>query len=69
MIKDYIIKETLGKGSYGEAFKVQQKNTNNVYVIKQIFLNALSGKALNLVSQEAKILSLINSDFVVKYID
>ena len=69
MIKDYIKKEILGKGSYGIVYKVQQKNTNNFYVIKQIFLNKLSEKELNLVSQEAKVLSLINSDFVVKYID
>ena len=69
MIKDYIIKETLGKGSYGVVYKVQRKNTNNIYVIKQISLNGLSTKEINEVNQEGKILSLINSDFVVKYYD
>ena len=69
MIKDYIIKETLGKGSYGVVYKVQKKNTNNIYVIKQISLNGLSTKEINEVNQEGKILSLINSDFVVKYYD
>ena len=69
MIKEYIIKQTLGKGSYGIVYKVQQENTNQVYVIKQIALRGLSQKEIDEVRQEAKILSSINSDFVVKYYD
>ena len=30
MIKDYIIKQTLGKGAYGIVYKVQKKDTNNI---------------------------------------
>ena len=67
MIKDYIIKETLGKGSYGIVYKVEKKNTNNIYVIKQISLHGLSNKEKDEVNQEAEILRKINSDFVVKY--
>ena len=69
MIKEYIIQQTLGKGSYGIVYKVQKKNTNEIYVIKQIPLKDLSPKEINEVRQEAKILSSINSDFVVKYYD
>ena len=69
MIRDYIIKETLGKGAYGVVYKVEKKNTNNIYVIKQISLKGLTTKEINEVNQEAKILNLINSDFVVKYYD
>ena len=69
MINDYIIKETLGKGSYGIVYKVQKKNTNEIYVIKQISLNGLSNKEINEVNQEANILKISNSDFVVKYYD
>ena len=69
MIREYIIKETLGKGSYGIVYKVQKKNTNEIYVIKQIALRGLSQKEIDEVRQEAKILSSINSDFVVKYYD
>ena len=67
MFKDYIVKETLGKGSYGVVYKVEEKNTNNIYVIKQISLRGLTTKEKDDVNQEAKILNLINSDFVVKY--
>ena len=69
MIKNYIIQETLGKGSYGIVYKVKNKDTNEVYVIKQIPLKGLSQKEINEVRQEAKILSSINSEFVVKYYD
>ena len=69
MIKEYIIQQTLGKGSYGTVYKVQKKNTNEIYVIKQIPINCLSQKEISEVRQEAKILSSINSDFVVKYYD
>ena len=69
MIKDYIIKQTLGKGAYGIVYKVQKKDTNNIYVIKQIPLAGLTSAEKEEVEQEAKILSSINSDFVVKYYD
>ena len=69
MIKSYIIQETLGKGSYGIVYKVKNKDTNEIYVIKQIPLKGLSQKEINEVRQEAKILSSINSEFVVKYYD
>ena len=71
MIKDYQIIKEIGKGTYGCVYQVQKKNTNDIYVIKQISLEGLKHreKELELVSQEAKILSLIDSDFVVKYYD
>ena len=52
MIKEYIIKETLGKGSYGIVYKVQKMNTNEIYVIKQIPLRGLSEKEIDEVKQE-----------------
>ena len=42
MIKDYIIKERLGTGAFGIAYKVLQKSNNNIYVIKQIPLLGLT---------------------------
>ena len=69
MIREYIIQKTLGKGSYGIVYKVQKQNTNEIYVLKRIPLKGLSEKEISEVRQEAKILSSINSDFVVKYFD
>ena len=67
MIKDYIIKEIIGKGTYGTVYKVQEKNSKNIYALKQISLEGLTPKEISEVNQEVKILSSINSDFVVKY--
>ena len=35
-IKDYLIKEKLGTGSFGVVFKVQKKSDKNYFVLKQI---------------------------------
>ena len=69
MIRDYIIKERLGIGSYGTVYKVKKKNTNKYYVIKQISLLGLCEQQINEYKLEASLLSSIKSDYVVKYYD
>ena len=69
IIGDYIIISKLGTGSYGVVYKVKKKNKNNIYVIKQISFENLTSKQIYEVKQEAKILSSINSIYVVKYYD
>ena len=69
MIKDFIIKSRLGIGSYGTVYKVSKKNTSKIYVIKQISLLDVSEKQINEYKSEAKLLSLIKSNYVVKYYD
>ena len=66
-IGNYIILSKLGTGSYGVVYKVKSINKNNIYVIKQIPFDHLSSKQIYEVKQEAKILSSINSIYVVKY--
>ena len=56
MIKDYIIKEIIGKGTYGTVYKVQEKNSKNIYALKQISLEGLTPKEISEVNQEVKIL-------------
>ena len=68
-IRDYIILSKLGTGSYGVVYKVKKINTNNIFVIKQIPMENLTSKQIYEVNQEAKILSRINSIYVVKYYD
>ena len=65
MIRDYKIKKKLGIGSYGTVYLVQKSNFE--YVIKQISLFSLSPKQKLEVKQESKLLSKINSKYVVKY--
>ena len=67
MIKDYIIKSRLGIGSYGTVYKVCKKNTNKIYVIKQVSLLGLGEKEIMEYKSEAKLLSSIKSNYVVKY--
>ena len=69
MIKEYLIQKKLGIGSYGTVYKVTKKDTNNFYVIKQISLFGLTPDEIKEVNLEAKILSSINSKYVVKYYD
>ena len=69
MIKEYLIQEKLGIGSYGTVYKVTKKDTNNIYVIKQISLFGLTQEEIKDVKLEAKILHSIKSPYVVKYFD
>ena len=67
MIKNYQILEKIGKGTFGIVYKVKRINDPLIYVIKQISLNGLSEAQINQVKMEAKLLSLIKSNYVVKY--
>ena len=72
MIREYLIQEKLGIGSYGTVYKAIKKNDSNentIYVIKQISLFGLSKEEINDVKLEAKILSSIKSIYVVKYLE
>ena len=67
MIKDYIIQENLGLGAFGTVFKVLKKSDKKLYVIKKISLMGLNQSRKEKVKIESKILSAINSPYIVKY--
>jgi len=69
MIREYQILEKIGKGTFGTVYKVKKYNDPFLYVIKQIPLNELTEEQIKQVNTEAKLLSLINSNFVVKYFE
>ena len=69
MIREYQILEKIGKGTFGTVYKVKKYNESFLYVIKQIPLNELTEEQIKQVNTEAKLLSLINSNFVVKYFE
>ena len=67
-IHGYVIKQQIGTGSYGVVYKVEKDNI--IYVLKQIPINPNSTMSqINSVKNEAKILSSLNSKYVVQYFD
>lgn len=66
-IRDYTIKEKLGSGAYGVVYKTTKKAHKTIYVMKQINLTGLNKSEIEDVKNEAKILSSLNSAYVVKH--
>jgi serine/threonine protein kinase len=69
IIRDYLLKEKLGTGSYGVVYKVIKKGVKQYYVLKQISLFNMNKAQIEEVKNEAKILYSLNSSFIVKYED
>merc|ERR1711871_1466611 len=67
--KDFNFMQRLGKGSFGEVFKVQRKADNKHYVIKQIDIASMSATERREALQEVHILASIKSDYVTRYYD
>ena len=61
-----IIKE-IGHGSYGSTFKAKIKDNNYYFAIKKIVINNISQEDLNAIKNEAKLLSNLNNEHIVKY--
>ena len=66
---NYKIIEILGQGSFGSAYKVLNEENNSIYVIKKIKLKNVKKDELKLIKNEAEILSILNSENIVKYFD
>ena len=69
MIREYVIQEKIGTGCYGVVYKAYKLYEPTIYVLKQIPLIGLTQEQIYQVLTEAKILSLIKSNYVVKYYD
>jgi len=63
----YSIIQSLGHGAFGAAYKVLNKNDNQTYVMKKISVEMASREEIEKMENEAKILSSVNSEYVVKY--
>ena len=68
-VKDYEIVSLLGKGAYGAVYKVKKKSSSQMFAMKVI--NLLLGAQSDLLSieNEAKILSQLNNENIVKLIE
>ena len=65
----YQIIKKLGQGGFGSAFQVLNVLNNEVYVIKQISLKNAEEKETEAIKNEGKILSSLNNENIVKYVD
>ena len=54
-ISDYEIRDRLGRGAYGEVFKVKNKKDNKIMVLKQINISRMSKRARMEAENEVKI--------------
>lgn len=67
--EDFIIKEKIGSGSYGVVFKVVRKVDRVTYAMKEIDLAGMSRKEQEECIRETRVLSSLESDFIIKYYD
>ena len=65
----YRIIKKIGQGAFGSAYEVLNINDNKKYVIKEIQIRDASQNEVNELLNEAYILSTINNENVVKYIE
>ena len=65
----YLILEKIGQGVFGLAYKVLNKDNNNLYVIKKILWNNAKEQEKNKIKNEAKLLKSLNCEYIVKYYD
>lgn len=67
--QDFVIKEKIGSGSYGVVFKVIRKLDRMPYAMKEIDLQGMSRKEQEECIRETRVLSSLDSDFIIKYYD
>ena len=67
--QEYKIIKELGQGAFGKVYQVINNNCNKYYAIKKILLKNLNENQFENIQNEAKILSNIESEYIVKYYD
>ena len=66
-MEKYTILKELGRGCFGYAYKVLNNENNNIYVMKKIPKHRNSKEIMEDIKNEAKLLSKVNSEHIVKY--
>lgn len=64
---EFEILKWLGKGAFGDVFKVRNKLDGGVYAIKRIELNPKNRQLNRKITREVKLLSRLNHENVVRY--
>ena len=66
---EYKIVKELGEGGNGKVYQVLSEKDNKNYAIKKINIKGLEEEDIDIIKNEAKILSSINDEHIVKYYD
>ena len=66
---EYKMIEKLGEGAYGKVIKVKNESNNKFYAVKEIFIKNKLKDEIEIIQNEANILSKFNSKNIVKYYD
>nr|XP_022909157.1 eIF-2-alpha kinase GCN2 isoform X1 [Onthophagus taurus] len=64
---EFEVLHTIGKGAFGEVFKVRNKLDQRFYAIKRMVLNPKKKQGNKKIIQEVKTLSRLNHEHVVRY--
>ena len=68
-INDFEILKKLGKGSFGEVFKVRRKKDDKIYVLKVVDYSQMSSEEITSAVLECTVLAKVHSEYVCKYYD
>ena len=66
-MKKYTIIKQLGQGCFGSAYKVLNKEDNQIYAMKKIPKHRINKEEAKEAQNEAKILSRVSNEHIVKY--
>ncbi|GAX78668.1 hypothetical protein CEUSTIGMA_g6106.t1 [Chlamydomonas eustigma] len=67
--EDFKVLEKIGSGSYGVVYKVVRKVDRMIYAMKEIDLQGMSRKEQEECIRETRVLSSLDSDYIIKYYD
>lgn len=68
-LSDFLIKGELGRGTYGSVFKALRRGRRTPYAIKVINMKGMSKKQLHDCAEEVRILSSLQNENIIKYLD
>ena len=66
-LEDFEIIGRLGKGSFGNVFKVRSKINNKIYVMKMLDLNIMDQIKIRYSLNEAKFMERLSNEYITKY--
>jgi len=69
VVDNYVLERVIGKGQFGQVFKGYDKRTGKDIAIKVIRRDKLTGKFIELLENEIKVLRFCNNNNIIKLYD